>query len=262
MNQLLQVDQLSGGYNTQVVIRNVSFTIDRGEFVGIIGPNGSGKSTLLKLINRVLNPFKGSIRYENRDVGEIKLKEFCQSVAFVSQDTQISFSYSVWEIVLMGRIPHLNRLQLESKKDYDIARQSLKLTDTEYLINKKIDCLSAGEKQRVLIAKALSQEPVLLLLDEPTSHLDIRHQIQILDLLKKLNRDTRLTIIIVLHDLNLASEYCGRLMLLNDGTIFTEGSPESVLTYQNIEKIYKTVVLVNKNPLSSKPFVIAVSGEK
>jgi iron complex transport system ATP-binding protein len=190
------------------------------------------------------------------------LKEFCRSVAFVAQDVATNFSFTVMEAVLMGRIPHLKRLQFETKKDIKIAEAALSESDTFYLREKMIDELSAGERQRVIIARALAQEPVLLLLDEPTSHLDIGHQIQILDLLKRLNRQGNLTIVMVLHDLNLASAYCNRIVLLDNGSIFKEGSPEQVLTYQNIEAVYKTIVLVNDNPVTHKPNVVLVPQEK
>ena len=262
MDVLLKVDKLFGGYGKENVLEDITFDIKKGEFLGIIGPNGSGKSTLLRLMSRVLYPKKGKMLFEGKEISMLKLSELCKRVAFVSQDTQISFSFSVWEIVLMGRIPHLGRLQLETKKDFAIAENSLSLTNSLELRNRKIDQLSAGERQRVIIAKALTQEPILLLLDEPTSHLDIGYQIQILDLLKRLNHQRKLTVVIVLHDLNLASEYCHRLILLNEGRIFKEGTPEEVLTYQNIETIYKTTVVVNKNPISSKPYVTLVSGER
>jgi iron complex transport system ATP-binding protein len=261
MDVLLKVEKLFGGYGREAVLEDISFDIKRGEFLGIIGPNGSGKSTLLRLMSRVLLPHKGKILFENRDISRINLKDLCQKLAFVPQDTLISFSFSVWEIVLLGRIPHLGRLQLETRKDFEIAENSLLLTDSLHLKDRKIECLSAGERQRVIIAKALAQEPVLLFLDEPTSHLDIGYQIQILDLLKRLNRQANLTIVLVLHDLNLASEYCHRLILLNEGKIFRDGSPFDVLTYQNIEAVYKTVVVVDKNPISSKPYITLVSKE-
>jgi iron complex transport system ATP-binding protein len=162
----------------------------------------------------------------------------------------------------MGRIPHLGRLQSESKTDFDIVENALTMTDTGHLKSKDINHLSSGERQRVIIAKALAQQPALLFLDEPTSHLDIGHQIQILDLLKRFNRQNNLTVIMVMHDLNLACEYASRLVLLNDGMIFKEGAPEEVLTYQNIESVYKTIVVVGKNPVSAKPFVISVSKER
>ncbi len=261
MSVLLKVNNLSGGYGQEPVIKDVSFDVKRGDFLGIIGPNGSGKSTLLRLMSKALYPQEGRVDFEDKDIRRIKLKELCQKIAFVSQETLINFSFTVWEIVLMGRTPHLRRLQFESSKDLAIAKKALSSTDSLQLKAKQINQLSAGERQRVIIAKALAQEPILLLLDEPTSHLDIGHKIQILDLLKKLNKDTELTIILVIHDLNLASEYCSRLILLNQGGVFKDGEPSSVLTYQNIEAVYKTAVVVNKNPFSSRPYVVLVSKE-
>lgn len=162
----------------------------------------------------------------------------------------------------MGRIPHLKRLQYETKRDIEIAEEKLSLTDTLSLKDKHIDELSAGERQRVVIARALAQEPELLFLDEPTAHLDIGHQVQTLDLLKKLNRENKLTIVMILHDLNLASAYSNRIALLDKGIIFKEGRPEEVLTYQNIEAVYKTIVLVNDNSVTGKPNIVLVPGEK
>lgn len=259
MRALLKIDNLYGGYHKETVIRDISLEIKKGEFLSIIGPNGSGKTTLLRLASRALKPQKGSILLEEENISSMKLKEFCKKSAFVPQDTFINFSFTAFEIVLMGRIPHLGRLQAETNRDIEIAEKSMDLTDTLILKGKMIDELSAGERQRVIISKALAQEPVLLFLDEPTSHLDIGHQIQILDLLKALNLRNNLTIVMVLHDLNLASEYSDRIVLLNQGQVFKEGSPREVLTYQNIEAVYKTVVVVNDNPISSKPYVVLVS---
>ena len=261
MSILLKVDKLCGGYGQEAVIKDVSFKVEKGDFLGIIGPNGSGKSTLLRLMSKALCPDKGTVLFEDENIEKTKLKDLCRKVAFVSQDTFVNFSFSVLEIVLMGRTPHLGRLQLETKKDFRITEESLLSTDSLHLKNKQINQLSAGERQRVIVAKALAQEPILLFLDEPTSHLDIGHQIQILDLLKRLNQQTNLTIVVVLHDLNLASEYCDRLILLNEGKIFKEGKPAEVLTYKNIEDVYKTVVVVNENPFSSKPYIVLVSEE-
>ena len=260
MESLVKVSNLSGGYHKTLVIKDISFEIKKGDFLGIIGPNGSGKSTLLKLMTKILRPYSGSIALEGEDVKRMDLKKLFRKVAFVSQDTFINFSFSVEEIVLMGRIPHLKRMQFEGKSDFSIVHHALSLTNTLYIKEKAIDELSAGERQRAIIAKALAQEPILLFLDEPTSHLDIGHQIQILDLLKKLNKEKNLTVVMVMHDLNLASEYCNRIMLLDQGTIFKNGTAEEVLTYQNIEAIYKTIVVVKKNPISSKPYVILKSG--
>lgn len=259
---IVKVGGLHGGYGKQDVVNDVSFDVRKGEFLGIIGPNGSGKSTLLRLMTRVLSPKEGSVSIEGANIAKMNPKAFARKVAFVPQDTAIHFAFSVWEIVLMGRIPHLGRMQLETKKDFTAAEYALAATDTLSVRDKDIESLSAGERQRAIIAKALAQEPILLFLDEPTSHLDIGHQIMVLDLLKKLNKEKKLTIVIVLHDLNLASEYCDSLIMLNEGRIFRQGTPEEVLTYQNIETVYKTVVVVKNNPISSKPYVMLVSGKE
>ncbi|MDD2679458.1 MAG: ABC transporter ATP-binding protein [Candidatus Omnitrophica bacterium] len=262
MKPLLKIENLSAGYYSGDIIKGVSLDVAAGDFIGIIGPNGSGKTTLLRLCSKILHPRKGRIYFSEKDILTMDLKEFCRKVAFVSQDIATGFSFSVMELVLMGRIPHLKRLQFETRKDIAICEKALALTDASALKEKMIDELSAGERQRAIIARALAQEPVLLLLDEPTAHLDIGHQIQVMDLLKKLNRQNNLTIVMVLHDLNLASAYCNRICLLDNGAIFKEGTLQEVLTYKNIEAVYKTVVLVNANPVTAKPNVILVPGEK
>jgi len=262
MSTLLRVNNLHGGYYKEDIIRGLSLDVNQGDFLVIIGPNGSGKTTFLRLATRVLPVRIGKVFYRDEDIAQMNLKEFCRKVAFVSQDITTDFTFTVMELVLMGRIPHLKRLQFETKKDIEIAQEKLGLTDVLSLKDKRIDQLSAGERQRVVIARALAQEPELLFLDEPTSHLDIGHQIQTLDLLKKLNKQNNLTIVMILHDLNLASAYSDRIVLLDKGVVFKEGSPDEVLTYQNIESVYKTIVLVNSNPVTGKPNVVLVPGDK
>ncbi|MFA6217099.1 MAG: ABC transporter ATP-binding protein [Candidatus Omnitrophota bacterium] len=256
---MIQINNLSAGYYTGDILHDITLEITKGDFIGIIGPNGSGKTTLLRVMSRALKPRQGSIQLNNRETNTMGIKEFCQQAAFVAQDTAVNFSFTAFEIVLMGRIPHQKRLAWQTKQDLATAHEAMLLTDTETLKNKRINELSSGERQRVFIAKALAQEPKILFLDEPTSHLDIGHQIQILDMLKTLNQNKSLTIVIIMHDLNLAAEYCNRLVLLDHGKIFTEGSPEKVLTYQTIESVYKTVVVVDKNPINKKPYVLLVS---
>jgi iron complex transport system ATP-binding protein len=260
LHNLLKAEGLSGGYLRDTVVKKISLEVRTADFLGVIGPNGSGKTTLLRLLTKVLPVRQGSVFFSGENINRITLNDFCRKAAFVSQETAVNFPFTVMEIVLMGRIPHLGRFQAEGKKDISIAEDAMAMTDTLRLKNKMIDELSAGERQRVLIAKALAQEPRLLFLDEPTSHLDIGHQIQVLDLLRTLNHSQKLTIVMVLHDLNLAGEYCNRIVLLNRGEVFAQGAPEEVLTYQNIERVYKTVVVVNKNPINQKPYVILVSG--
>ncbi len=256
----MRISGLQGGYFKNTVVSDFSLTVHKGDCIGLIGPNGSGKTTLLRLISRVLVPQAGRVLFEGEDIFRTDLKSLCRRMAYVSQDTTVQFSLTVFEFVLLGRIPHLKRLQFETKHDLAIAEEALRLTDTAHLKDVLIDELSSGERQRVFVAKALAQEPSVLLLDEPTSHLDIGHQIQILDLLKRLNRDKGLTIIIVLHDLNLAAEYCSRIVLMHKGSIFREGTAEDVLTYQHIESVYQTVVVVRQNPITQKPYVILVPG--
>lgn len=261
MKPLLRAEGLSGGYGEKTVVRGLSLEIKEGDFLGIIGPNGSGKSTLLRLLTRCIRPFKGRVFFKEKDIWQIGLKGFTRNVAFVSQDATVNFPFSAMEMVLMGRIPHLGRMQFETRSDVSIAEKAMALTDVLGLKDRPVDCLSAGERQRIMIARALTQEPLLLFLDEPTSHLDIGHQVMCLDLLKTLNREKGLTVAAVLHDLNLASEYCDRILLLNEGRTFREGPPDEVLTYQNIEDVYRTVVVVNKNPISARPYVLLVSGK-
>lgn len=259
---LLKLNGISGGYHKEIVIKGISLEINKGDFMGIIGPNGSGKTTLLRLMSKVLLPKTGTITFQGNDISAMCLKEFAKVVSFVAQDTMINFPFTVLEMVLMARIPHLKRMQFETREDCLIAEKAMAMTDILHLREKKIDEISSGERQRVIIARAIAQEPLLLFLDEPTSHLDIGHQIQALDLLRRLNRQNNVTIIMVLHDLNLASEYCNRIVLLNEGKIFKEGSPREVFTYQNIETVYKTVIVVSNNPINSKPYVVLVPGEK
>ena len=253
---MIKINNITCGYHNFPVLKDISLGIREGEFLGIIGPNGSGKSTLLKSTSRSLKPFSGTILYKDKDIYTIPHEKLAQSFAFVSQDTVFNFSFAVWEIVLMGRIPYLKRMQKEGSHDIEVAKEAMRLTDTLKLSDREVGKLSAGERQMMIIARALTQEPKVLFLDEPTAHLDIGHQVQILNLIKTLNQNKNITVVIVLHDLNLASEYCERLALLNNGSLFCLGKPEEVLTYQNIEKVYKTLVLVNKSPVSGNPHVL------
>lgn len=192
MDTIFEVKNLYGGYHKKDIIKGISFKIHKSEFLGIIGPNGSGKSTLLKLMSRALTPREGKVLFQGIDTASIPLKKLCRKIAFVPQDTEVNFAFTVSEIVLLGRTPHLKRLEPESQRDFQIAYHAMSLTGTLEFKNEYINELSAGERQRVIIAKALAQEPLLLFLDEPTSHLDIGHQIQILDLLKQLNKEKKI----------------------------------------------------------------------
>lgn len=259
---MLEIKDLTCGYDSKFALQDINFRIDLGEVVGIIGPNGSGKTTLIRAITHVLKPKQGEVFFEGKNIGQMKFKELAKSIAVVSQSLEVVF-LTVEEFVLLGRIPHFRKMQFwETKKDLEVARRCMTLTDTIKLKGQLMTEMSGGERQLVLIARALIQEPKLLLLDEPTAHLDINHQVRILDLIKRLNKEFGLTVIVVMHDLNLASQYCDRLILLNNGFIHKAGPPQEVLTYKIIEEVYKTVVVVGENPISSKPYVFLVSEEE
>lgn len=259
---MLNIDNLTCGYDSKVVLTNVSLEVDRGQLAGIIGPNGSGKTTLLRAITRVLRPESGEVTLRGKNVWQMTARELARSVAVVSQSVEAA-SMTVEEYVLLGRIPHYERFQfLETKKDRKIAADAMELTDSLRIKDKPMGEISGGERQLALVARALAQEPALLLLDEPTAHLDIAHQVSILDLVRRLNRERGLTVIMVLHDLNLAGEYCRHLALLSGGRVRKAGTPEEVIDYKTIEETYNTVVVVEKNPISGKPFVMVVSEEE
>ena len=252
---ILQIKKVGFRYVEERVLKNISFEIKNGEFLGIIGPNGSGKTTLLKIIDRILIPQEGSIWLSGINIDEMKRDALARLIAVVPQDFPITFPFSVEEIVLMGRAPHLGRLRFEGKKDYEIAHGAMEMTDTLSFANRSINELSGGERQRILIARALAQQPQIILLDESTAFLDIKHQIDFFDLIKNLNKKEGLTVISVTHDINLASLYCDRVILLNAGNIHCMGIPDEVITESNIKEVYETDVLVDHNPQTGLPRV-------
>lgn len=258
MGNILEVNNLFFGYSRTPVVKDLNFNIEKGSFVAIAGPNGSGKTTLFRLITGFHKPARGEIIYNSKNIFQMTRKEIAREIAVLPQLFYITFPYSVIEFVTMGRYPHLKTFHGPLKIDIEIAEKSLNNAGINYLKHRKVSELSGGELQKVLVAQALAQQPKLFLLDEPTSHLDINHQIEILNLLNKLNKETNLTIIIILHDLNLIGEYCSEVMLMKDGEIYQKGKPETVLTYQNIEYVFNTVVVVQESPVSKKPHVFLV----
>lgn len=254
----LKIENFACGY-PGFKLSDIGFNMQKGSFTGIIGPNGSGKTTLFRGITGALPTLKGQVSLKGKFLHELTLKERAQSIAIVSQFVDAD-QISVEDYVLLGRIPYHSRFQFfESKIDFAKAQKYMELTDVYQYKDKLMTELSGGEQQRAAIARALTQEPELLLLDEPTAHLDITHQVRILDLLNRLNEEMGLTVLMVIHDLNLASEYCDHLVLVNHGRIFTQGLPEEVLTFDTIEKVYRTPVVTQTNPYSKKPVVFLVS---
>ncbi|CUU04427.1 iron complex transport system ATP-binding protein [Candidatus Kryptobacter tengchongensis] len=251
----VKVNNICFAYEREIVLRNISFEVEEGEFVSLIGPNGSGKTTLLKILMRLLIPKKGEVMIFSRNINSYSLNELAKIIGFVPQDNFFPFPYTVLEVVLMGRTPHLRGIGFEKKEDLKVAFEVMELTNIKDLADKPVTSLSLGERQMVLIARALAQQPKVILLDEPNAHLDISHQIEIFSLLKILVKERNITVISVSHDLNLVSLYSDKIILLSRGEIFAVGKPDVVLTEQNIKNAYGTDVFIDVNPITGKPRV-------
>jgi len=248
----LEVRNLDVYYKSRRILKQINFSANKGEFIGLIGANGSGKTTLLKAVVRILKPEDGCILFDGKNIIRMSTKEIAKNIAVVPQSISINFDFTVEEIVLMGRTPYIN--SHEKIDDIKIAAQSMKHTNTYHLKDRLITEISGGELQRVVIARALAQEPRILLLDEPTSHLDLKYQIEILELLKSFSRKG-LIIIAVIHDLNMAAYYCDKILLLKTGAISSIGSPQQVLTANNIGHAFGIEVQIENNPLKNFLFV-------
>jgi iron complex transport system ATP-binding protein len=252
MNPAIRIHDLSFAYKDKPVLDGISLSIDKGEMIGLIGPNGSGKTTLLKIFSAVLTA-SGEVQLNGRNIRTYGRRELSRLFAMVPQESQILFPYTVAEIVLMGRASYHSPLALEGERDIEVARASMELTDCLSFADRYLHELSGGEKQRVIIARALAQEPEILLLDEPSAFLDLRHQVQVFELMRRLNRERGLTIVAALHDLNLAALFFPRLVMLREGKIYRDGSPKEVLTEETIEEIYGIKVRVERDASSERP---------
>ena len=241
---LVELNNVSFTYHSKVknsgfALENINLVINRGDFISILGPNGCGKSTLLKLIARLLTPVDGKLLFDNIEYDRIPLKKFTRRLAYVPQITYSIYPFTVFEIVLMGRTPYLNLLGFENKKDIDLVNESLEKVGVYHLRDKGINEISGGEAQRAFIARALVQNPEIILLDEPNAHLDIEHQVEIFNLLTTLNRNDNLTIVTVSHDLSLVGNYSQRALLMKQGKIVLDDDKRSILTTDNIREIFK-----------------------
>jgi iron complex transport system ATP-binding protein len=250
---IIGAQNVSFRYTDKPVLDDVSFSLDEARLVAVIGPNGSGKTTLLKIINATLFPNNGRMQIEGKDTRQWSRQEIARTVAIVPQESQAIFPFFAEEIVLMGRFPHLSSLAFEDKKDYRIAHEAMAKTDSLSFAHCRFNELSAGERQRVLIARALAQEPKILLLDESTVFLDLKHQAQFLSLLRELNREQNLTVIFVTHDINLAAQNADQILLLYNGKKYAIGTPADVLTAQNIKEVYDVDVGIDQNPHNGSP---------
>ena len=257
----LQIRQVYFSYLNGLVLHNISLSIGAGEMVGLLGPNGSGKTTLIKLASGILKPTQGEIRLDGSRLSQLSRKSIARSVAVVPQQFHIPFAFTTTEVVKLGRIPFLKIFTGESEVDRQLVASALELVGISELAQRRFDELSGGERQKVILAMALAQQPKLLLLDEPTVHLDITHQVEILELVRRLNVERGLTVIGAMHDLNLASLYFDRLILLKEGRVSADGTPAQVLTEDKINEVFSASVRVEPHPVTGVPHIVVMPKE-
>jgi len=255
LSAALRISGLSAGYDGESVLHDLTLEVPADACVGIIGPNGAGKTTLLRAAAGLLRPAAGTVEVFGEPLNGQSARSRAQCVALVAQRSPVAFEFRAGEVVLMGRAPRLGPLGLEGARDRERAAWAMARTQCAALAARPMTTLSGGEAQRVLLARALAQEPRLLLLDEPTTHLDIQHQIEVLDLVRSLCAEDDLTVLIVLHDLNLASQFCDRLLLLHRGRLVEDGPPERVITEANLAATYGAAVHVRLHPTTGRPYV-------
>ena len=247
--QAISAQDLSYEVEGKTLLDGVDLRADRGQLVGLIGPNGAGKTTLLRTISGILRYRHGSVRLEGSDLMSLSPRDVAATLAFVPQIAPYTYGFTSIELVLMGRYPHLGRFQIEGREDDRIARDAMRLTETEQFADRTLDTLSGGERQRVFVARALAQQPRILLMDEPTANLDVLHQLKVLDLVRHLV-DDGLTAVAAIHDLNMAARYCDKLVLLTGGQVLAEGSPSEVLTPETIESAFGVKSAVYQDPIT------------
>ena len=249
---LLGVDSISYKYEEKVVLKEVSLGVERGEMIGILGPNGCGKTTLLKNLNKNLKPHGGCVMIEGTDISGISKKEIAQNVAVVPQSNEIRFAFTVREIVTMGRMPFQESFRGETRNDQELIDRAMEQTGLTAFAERYINTLSGGERQRAVIARAITQTPKVILMDEPTLHLDINMQFEVLDLIQKLSRENGLAVVMVSHDLPMVTRYCDRVILIHDHRVFAMGTPEEVLTKENMRIVFNVDAELEKDPRTGK----------
>jgi cobalamin transport system ATP-binding protein len=253
MPPAISLQELSFSYRTQAVLQDISLEIPHQSFLALIGPNGSGKTTMLRLMSKALRPQRGTVMLDGQPLAGFSARKLAQKLAVISSQQHFEFPFSVADVVAMGRFPHLNRLERMSDRDWEIVDEAMERTCVGDFRNRSISQLSSGEKQRVLIARAIAQQPSILMLDEPNAHLDINHQIAIFNLLRTLNRQHQMTVIVVLHDLSAAAAFCETMVLLDRGRIVRTGTPAEVITEELIQQTYGAEVVVFPSPVGGGP---------
>jgi iron complex transport system ATP-binding protein len=254
----LLLSKVSFSYFNGFVLSDISLTISAGEMVALLGPNGCGKTTLLKLASGVLLPSLGDVLLDGTGIRKMSRRQVAQRVAVVPQYFRMPFDFRVGEVVLLGRTPFVRGLTGETREDRSAADDALRQVGMYELRRRHFNDLSGGEQQKVILAMALAQEPEVLLLDEPTAHLDINHQVEILELVRRLNRQQGVTVLAAMHDLNLASLFFYRLVMLKEGALFVDGPPGGVLTEENVRDVFSASVRVSSHPAAPVPHIVVL----
>jgi iron complex transport system ATP-binding protein len=252
MVSMLETDKLSYTYDDKIVLDAVSLSIGKGEILGILGPNGCGKTTLLKNLNRNLHPHEGCVMVDGTDIEGMSKRSIARRVAVVPQTNEIRFAFTVREIVKMGRMPFQEAFRGDSSADMEIVEKAMERTGLLPLADRFINTVSGGERQRAIIARAMAQTPEVVLMDEPTLHLDINMQFEVLDLVSSLSRENALTVVIVSHDLPMVTRYCDRVILIHDHGVFAVGNPEEVLTPENMRTVFNIDAELEYDPRTGK----------
>lgn len=262
MGNTITVNGLTYKINDKNILNNMELEIESNKLYTIVGPNGSGKTTLIKHICKIIQCKSGEINIGDIDINSINSRELGKIMSSVPQNTNLDFAYTAWDIVLMGRNPHIGRFKKENDNDLEKVREAMKMTNTYHLKDEDISTLSGGERQRVIIARALAQETPMMILDEPISQLDIHHQIQVMNILKSLVKDYNKTVICVLHDLNIAAQYSDELILVNDGKVLKKGTPKEIINNEVLKEVYNMDFFIMDNPINSCPLILPFNKEK
>jgi len=249
---MVEARDITFGYS-RPVLNGVSFEVSEGELFALLGPNGSGKSTLIKIVVGLLKPQSGSVRVDGRNPALISRREAARAVGYVAQESSVRFPLTAMEMVLQGRFAYGQLIGFESERDLVEAKWAMSVTETTEFAATPITQLSGGERQRVMLARALAVKPKLLVLDEPVANLDIAHQVKMLDLVRELTQKTRMSAIVVTHELNLAAEFATSVLLLKSGERIAAGKPDEVMTEAKLRKVFETGLIVDKNPVSGAP---------
>ena len=248
MSAAIELERVTAGYRDRPVLNDISFAIEAGEMTAVIGPNGAGKTTLLRVVTGLVKPISGHVRLFGQAVPELRARDRARLVGVVSQSLETPMAFTVEEMVTMGRTRVLGRWMPPSARDRECVRRAMEWTDVSVMRARRFTELSGGEKQRAVIAMVLAQEPQIILMDEPTSHLDMNHRVDIMQIVERMNTEHGVTVLVVSHDLNLSADFCRRLVMLDHGRIRTDGPPVDVLTEDILEAVYHGPVRVHKDP--------------